>query len=252
MNFFNTGFIGVFIAGMATSLGALPVFFTKEVKDEIMDIVLGFAAGVMLSATAFSLLMPAINLCEHNLSSMLFVAFGVLLGGVFMDIIDKNIPHFHIRGGFEGRESRLSKLFLFILAIAIHNFPEGLAVGVSFGSGSIRDGIAVAVGIGLQNIPEGFAVAFPLVTEGISKKKAFFITFITGLVEVIGGIIGLLIIRASNIILPFSLAFAAGTMLFVISDEIIPETHRNKNYRKATYGVIAGFVVMMLFDTLLS
>lgn len=252
MDFFNTGFIGVIIAGMATSLGALPVFFTKEVKDEIMDIALGFAAGVMLSATSFSLLMPAINMSEQDFKSMLFIAFGVILGGVIMDIIDKNIPHFHITGGFEGRKSRLSKLILFIIAITIHNFPEGLAVGVSFGSGNIRDGIAVAIGIGLQNIPEGFAVAFPLITEGISKKKAFFITFITGVVEVVGGITGLLIIRISKAILPFVLAFAGGTMLFVISDEIIPETHRNKNYRKATYGVIAGFVVMMMFDTLLA
>lgn len=252
MVIFNSGLLGSIIAGMATALGAIPIFFTKKVNEEFMDIILGFAAGVMLSATSFSLLIPAIGMCDGNIKSMFIVAAGVLAGGIFLDVIDKNIPHFHAIGGFEGRESRLSKIILFILAITIHNFPEGLAVGVTFGSGSIKDGIAIAVGIGLQNIPEGFAVAFPLISEGVSKRKAFTITLITGLVESIGGVTGLLIARIGKSVLPFSLAFAAGAMLFVISDEIIPETHKKSSYRKATYGVLIGFVVMMLFDTLLS
>lgn len=252
MGTFYSGLLGTISAGLATALGAIPIFFTKEVKEEFMDVILGFAAGVMLSATSFSLLKPAIEMSGKNVGSMLAIAAGILSGGIFLDVIDKNIPHFHSIGGFEGRESRLDKVMLFILAITIHNFPEGLAVGVSFGSGHIKDGIAVAIGIGLQNIPEGFSVAFPLIGEGVGKGKAFMITFLTGLVEAIGGVTGLLIAKIGKTVLPFALAFAAGAMLFVISDEIIPETHKKNTYRKATYGVLIGFVVMMLFDVLLS
>lgn len=251
MSTFALGSIASIITGLATAIGAIPIFFTKGVNEKFMDTILGFAAGVMLAATSFSLLIPALDIAHGNIYLVLLVAAGVISGGIFLDVIDKNVPHFHTLGGFEGRSSRMNKLILFILAITIHNFPEGLAVGVSFGAGSINDGIAIAIGIGLQNIPEGFAVAFPLIAEGVSKKKAFLITLFTGLVEPIGGIIGAGTVQIARPILPFALAFAAGAMLFVISDEIIPETHKRETYRTATYGIMIGFVVMMLFDVLL-
>jgi ZIP family zinc transporter len=251
MSTFVLGSLASLIAGLATSTGAIPILFTKKVDEKFMDTILGFAAGVMLAATSFSLLIPALEIAGKNVFMVLLVAAGVLSGGVFLDIIDKNVPHFHTLKGFEGRSSRMNKLILFILAITIHNFPEGLAVGVSFGAGNISDGIAIAIGIGLQNIPEGFAVAFPLIAEGVDKKKAFLITLITGMVEPVGGVIGAGIVQIAQPILPFALAFAGGAMLFVISDEIIPETHKKESYRTATYGVLIGFVVMMLFDVLL-
>lgn len=251
MSSFVLGSLASLITGLATSTGAIPIFFTKKVNEKFMDTILGFAAGVMLAATSFSLLIPAIGIAKGNILSVFLVAAGVLTGGVFLDVIDKNIPHFHTLRGFEGRSSRMNKLLLFILAITIHNFPEGLAVGVSFGAGNINDGLAIAIGIGLQNIPEGFAVAFPLIAEGVSRKKAFLITLLTGIVEPVGGVIGAGIVQVSKPILPFALAFAAGAMLFVISDEIIPETHKKETYRTATYGILIGFIIMMLFDVLL-
>lgn len=251
MNTFILGSLASLIAGLATAAGAIPVFFTRSVNEKFMDTILGFAAGVMLAATSFSLLIPAIEIADGNSLSVFLIAAGVLAGGIFLDIIDKNVPHFHTMGGFEGRSSRMNKLMLFILAITIHNFPEGMAVGVSFGAGNIKDGIAIAIGIGLQNIPEGFAVAFPLIAEGVSRKKAFLITLLTGIVEFAGGIIGAGIVQISKPLLPLALSFAAGAMLFVISDEIIPETHNKETARTATYGVMVGFVVMMLFDILL-
>lgn len=251
MSTFVLGSLASLIAGLATATGAIPIFFTKNVNEKFMDTILGFAAGVMLAATSFSLLMPALDIAKGNTFLVFLVAAGVLIGGIFLDVIDKNIPHFHVMGGFEGKSSRMNKLILFILAITIHNFPEGLAVGVSFGAGNVNDGLAIAIGIGLQNIPEGFAVAFPLLAEGVSKKKAFLITLLTGIVEPIGGIIGAGVVQIAKPILPFALAFAAGAMLFVISDEIIPETHKKETARTATYGVIIGFVIMMLFDVLL-
>ncbi len=251
MSSFILGSLASLITGLATATGAIPIFFTKSVNEKFIDTILGFAAGVMLAATSFSLLLPALDIAKGNIFLVLLVAAGVLAGGVFLDIIDKNVPHFHTLGGFEGRSSRMNKLILFILAITIHNFPEGLAVGVSFGGGNINDGLAIAIGIGLQNIPEGFAVAFPLIAEGVSKKKAFLITLLTGIVEPIGGIFGAGVVQVAKPILPFALAFAAGAMLFVISDEIIPETHKKETYRTATYGILIGFVVMLLFDVLL-
>ncbi|TDT60940.1 ZIP family metal transporter [Fonticella tunisiensis] len=251
MGIFGIGALASLLAGLSTSLGAIPVFFTKKVDEKFLDSILGFAAGVMLAATSFSLILPAIEMGENKLFTVIIVSLGIIIGGVFIDLIDKNIPHFHTIGGYEGRNSRLSKLMLFIIAITIHNFPEGLAVGVSFGGGSVKDGIAIAVGIGLQNIPEGFAVALPLLGGGASKKKAFLITLLTGIVEPVGGIIGAGIVRIARPVLPFALAFAAGAMLFVISDEIIPETHSKATARSATFGVLIGFVVMMIFDVML-
>lgn len=248
---FLNGILASLIAGTATSIGAIPIFFSKSINEKFTDCLLGFSAGVMLASTSFSLLMPALRIANKNIITISTICAGILLGGCFLGFIDKHTPHFHMLMGYEGKNSKLNKIMLFIIAITIHNFPEGLAVGVSFSSGNIKDGLSIAFGIGLQNIPEGIAVAFPLVMNGVSKGKAFLITMLTGLVETIGGIIGAGIANLSITILPFMLAFAAGAMLFVISDEIIPETHRGKYYREATYGIIIGFIVMLLFDTLL-
>lgn len=251
MNQFWLGTLASLIAGTATAIGAIPIFFTKELSKKYTDALLGFSAGVMLASSSFSLLIPALEIANYDPFKIFIVCAGVLSGGIFLGLIDKVVPHFHTRMGYEGRSSRLNKVILFIIAITIHNFPEGLAVGVSFSAGNFKDGLAIAIGIGLQNIPEGTAVAFPLVSEGVSKKKAFFITLLTGLVEAVGGVIGALLVQLSTSVLPFMLSFAAGAMLFVISDEIIPETHRGENYRIATYGIIIGFIVMMVFDTML-
>jgi Predicted divalent heavy-metal cations transporter len=251
MQHFLLGSLASLISGTATSIGAIPAFFTKKINEKFTDSLLGFSAGVMLASASFSLIVPALRLANNNVTTIITVCIGILFGGFFLDYVDKHAPHFHTLMGYEGGSSKMNKIILFIIAITIHNFPEGLAVGVSFSGGNFKDGLSIALGIGLQNIPEGIAVAFPLVSEGVSKTRAFFITLLTGVVETIGGIIGAGIVQVSKFILPFMLAFAAGAMLFVISDEIIPETHRGQYYRTATYGIMLGFVVMLLFDALL-
>ncbi len=253
VNTFLIGLIGCILAGMATALGAIPIFFVKEISHKHLDGLLGFAAGVMLAATCFSLIIPSIEYGGGGLNAVMLTSAGILSGGIMLDFIDRYAPHEHIlfRGKKEGVSSSLSKVWLFIIAITIHNFPEGLAVGVGFGSGNIYDGISLALGIGLQNIPEGMAVALALKRENYSNSKAFYIALLTGLVEPIGGIIGMLMIKISKPILPFILALAAGAMLFVISDEIIPETHEHGFERIATYGLLFGFVIMMILDVTL-
>ncbi|WP_371805319.1 ZIP family metal transporter [Candidatus Lokiarchaeum ossiferum] len=252
-------------AGLATGLGALPVFFKKNISDKALDLLLGFAAGVMLAASAFSLLVPALNLSAEdggapnfnsenlqNLWTVGIVVIGVLAGAFFIDIIDRWAPHEHFVKGPEGKVSkRLAATWLFIIAITIHNFPEGLAVGVSFGSGDVSQiamGLVVAIAIGLQNIPEGTAVAMPLLREGYSKKKAFLIATFTGIVEPVGAFIGVAVVNIARFFLGFGMAFAAGAMIFVVADEIIPETHGKEHSRQVTFGIIFGFVIMMFLD----
>ncbi|MHA1200583.1 MAG: ZIP family metal transporter [Candidatus Heimdallarchaeaceae archaeon] len=243
-------------AGLATALGAIPVFFKKNISDKTLDLLLGFAAGVMLAASAFSLLVPALNLDPLEVGSkpviidnIWIVSLGVIVGVVFIDIIDKWAPHEHFIAGPEGKvNKRLAATWLFIIAITIHNFPEGLAVGVSYGNGDVSGGTVVAIAIGLQNIPEGTAVAMPLLREGYSKKKAFMIASLTGLVEPLGAVIGVAAVSTAQFFLGFGMAFAAGAMIFVVVDEIIPETHGKEYARLITYGVIIGFVIMMFLD----
>jgi ZIP family zinc transporter len=199
----------------------------------------------MLAATSFSLIVPAIDL-----SGPWVAVFGVILGALVLHLVDRFIPHFHPLLGAEGPPSRLSKVWLFVLAITIHNFPEGLAVGVSFGVGDVGAGLIIALAIGLQNMPEGLAVALPLLREGYSRGKALWYGTLTGLVEPIGGLLGAALVSIFQPVLPWGLAFAAGAMLFVISDEMIPESHRKGFEREATFGLIAGFVIMMLLDCL--
>jgi ZIP family zinc transporter len=241
------GAMASLLAGLATGAGALPVLFTKRISDRLLDVMLGFAAGVMLAATSFSLLVPSIDL-----GGPWIAVFGLLLGAVVLHLIDRFIPHFSPAFGIEGPPSKLSRTWLFILAITIHNFPEGLAVGVSFGSGDIAAGLVIATAIGLQNMPEGLAVALPLVREGYSRRKALWYGTLTGLVEPLGGLLGAAMVAISRPLLPWGLAFAAGAMLFVIADEMIPESHKKGYEREATFGLIAGFVIMMLLDVIFS
>lgn len=233
------------LAGLATGAGALPVLFAKKVSDRMLDIMLGFSAGVMLAATFFSLIVPTIDL-----GGVWVAVGGIILGAVALHLVDRFIPHFHPALGMEGPSSRLSRVWLFALAITIHNFPEGLAVGVSFGSGDVAAGLVVALAIGLQNMPEGLAVALPLLREGYSRRRSLWYGTLTGLVEPVGGLLGVALVSIFSSILPWALAFAAGAMLFVVSDEIIPESHRKGFERQATFGLVAGFIVMMLLDCL--
>lgn len=251
-NVILVGIITSVLAGFSTGIGAFPIFFTKKVSNKALDTMLGFAAGVMLAATSFSLVIPAVEAGGGGFKGAGIALIGILLGGIFLDFTDKYSPHVHLLDKREeGNKSSLAKMWLFIIAITIHNFPEGLAVGVGFGDGNISNGLSIAIGISLQNLPEGLAVALALVREKYSTKKAFLIAMLTGLVEPVGALLGLLLVNIAKPLLPLILAFAAGAMLFVISDEIIPETHRNGYERQATYGVLIGFVIMMFLDVTL-
>jgi ZIP family zinc transporter len=253
MSLVATGLTASFLAGLATGVGALPALFLKNVPDRLMSALLGGAAGVMLAATSFSLIIPGI---EHG--DLLWpgygvyvVAAGILFGALCLDLVDRLTPHEHFILGHEGPSSRVQRIWLFIFAITIHNFPEGLAVGVGFGSGNMADGISLAIGIGLQNMPEGLAVALPLIGLGYGRLKAIGIATLTGLVEPVGGFLGVASVSVFHPVLPLGMAFAAGAMLFVISDEIIPETHAKGRSRLATFGIMIGFVIMMTLDNLL-
>ncbi len=245
MNIILLGFTASLLAGLSTGVGGLPTLFFKDVSDRVLDVMLGFAAGVMLAASSFSLLVPALEL-----SNVWTVALGFSMGALIIHLIDRYTPHTHIWTGAEGPESpRLSGLMLMVIAITIHNFPEGLAVGVSFGGGDVARGSLVALAIGLQNMPEGLAVAFPLVREGYSRVRSLWIATLTGLVEPVGGLLGVALVSFAEPVLPWGLAFAAGAMVFVVSDEIIPESHRKGFEREATFGLIVGFLIMMILDT---
>ncbi|HWI60396.1 MAG TPA: ZIP family metal transporter, partial [Symbiobacteriaceae bacterium] len=244
------GIIASLFAGLATCVGAIPVFFTRNIPRKAQDGMLGFAAGVMLAATIFSLIIPSIDKAGGGLQGVMVAAVGIMAGGIFLDLVDKISPHEHFIKGPEGgtASSSLAKIWLFVIAITIHNFPEGLAVGVGVGSGDLGNGISLAIGIALQNIPEGLAVALALLGENYRPGYVFWIVLLTGLVEPVGAMFGLLGAVFASSALPYALAFAGGAMLFVISDEIIPETHERGNERIATYLILIGFIVMMALD----
>ncbi len=245
--------LGCIIPGVMTGVGAIPIFLAKNVNQKVLDILLAAAAGIMLAATCFSLIIPSLEAGGGSIGGVLITSLGIFCGALLLDLIDKFAPHEHlIDHRVEGNVDKkaLAKMWLFIIAITIHNFPEGLATGVAFGGDNTMNGLSVAIGIGLQNIPEGLAVAFALVRERYSRKDAFFIATLTGLVEPIGAFLGLLLVSIFSPILGFILALAGGAMLFVISDEIIPETHNNGYEREATYGIVIGFIVMMILDVI--
>jgi zinc transporter, ZIP family len=249
------GFLASILAGLATGVGALPALFFKDISERLFNSLLGAAAGVMLAATAFSLLVPGMaagkEVWPDSHEGMLIVSFGMLLGALFLHFADKNLPHLHFDSVSDDAVKSLQRISLFIAAITIHNFPEGMSVGVSFGSGDLKNGIVLSIAIALQNIPEGLAVAMPLVALGYNKWKAVGIATLTGLVEPVGGLLGITMVTVFKPILPIAMGFAAGAMLFVISEEIIPETHSKGRSRFATFSLMAGFIIMMMLDNLL-
>jgi ZIP family zinc transporter len=250
------GFLGSLVAGLATGVGALPVLAIRRISDQAQDVMLGFAAGVMLAASFFSLILPALEIVEGQGSTKLVavsvVIAGILLGAASLWALNRHIPHEHFFLGREGPDTKhIKRIWLFVLAITLHNFPEGLAVGVSFGGDDFGRGVAVATGIGLQNMPEGLAVAVALLGLHYTRWQAFLVALLTGLAEPIGGLIGVVAVTWAGSLLPWGLAYAAGAMIFVISDEIIPETHRRGFENHGTVGLMIGLVVMMFLDVML-
>ena len=236
--------------GGATMIGAVIGMFLKRIPHKWTDGIIGFAAGVMLAASILGLILPAVEIT--GLRGLWQVIAGVLAGAVFLNLMDRLTPHLHHISGIEKEEHKhnaaLNKVLLFVFAIAIHNFPEGMAAGVGFGSGDVTNGLTVASGIALQNIPEGMVIISPMLMAGISKVRTFFIALFTGLIEVAGTFIGYFGASISTVVLPVALAFAGGTMLYVVSDEMIPETNSHGYERMATYSLIVGFLVMLILD----
>ena len=235
--------------GGATVIGAVIGFFFKNASHKFSDIILSFAAGVMLSAAVLGLVLPAVEA-----GGLVPAIAGIFVGALCLNLMDKVVPHLHKLAGpdlEEHHSSQLSKVLLFVMAIAIHNLPEGIAAGVGFGAGDNAQALMIAGGIALQNIPEGMVIIAPMLASGVSPRRTFLIAAMTGLVEVIGTFIGYLAVSVSTAILPFALAFAGGAMLYVVSDEMIPETHAHGAQRGATYALLAGFCVMLVTDVLL-
>ena len=238
--------------GGATVFGSLIGFAFKKLSHKFSDIVLSFAAGVMLAAAVLGLVIPSLE--YGGKFGLLVTVAGIFAGAFCLNLIDKLVPHLHTLMGGETEQhnnANLGKVLLFVSAIAIHNLPEGIAAGVGFGSGNNAQALIIAGGIALQNIPEGMVIIGPMLAAGVSAKKTFICAMLTGLVEVIGTFIGYFAVSLASFILPFALAFAGGTMLYVISDEMIPETHSHGNQQGATYALLVGFCVMLVSDVLL-
>ena len=238
--------------GGATVIGAVIGFLFKNLSHRFSDIVLSFAAGVMLAAAVIGLILPSIE--YGGKWGLLITVAGIFAGALCLNMVDKMVPHLHKLMGTDGEahnNANLNKVLLFVLAIGIHNLPEGIAAGVGFGSGNTAQALIIAGGIALQNIPEGMVIIGPMLAAGVSKKKTFIAALITGLVEVVGTLIGYFAVSFSATVLPFALAFAGGTMLYVISDEMIPETHAHGGERGATYALLVGFCFMLAMDVLL-
>ncbi len=244
-----------------TALGAATVFFFKKVNHKVMSFMFGFGAGVMIAASFFSLLMPGIELSENlNQTTWLIIGLGFFAGSIFILIIDLTLPHMHIdKNTPEGLKSNFSRKLLLILAITLHNIPEGMAIGVAFGASSLNiegatiySAIILALGIGIQNFPEGMAVSLPLVSDGMKKSKAFFYGQASGIVEPLSAILGLILVTFVRKILPFVLASAAGAMIYVVVEELIPSGKNNTESKLGTIGAIIGFMIMMILDLSLS
>mgnify|MGYP000578262336 CR=1 FL=1 len=242
------GFIGGSVIVLFNTFGALFILFFGNVSQRFLDLSLGFAAGVMLAASFTSLIIPGIEI-----GGILPVLTGIFLGAFTLDVLDRLIPHEHIIKGREGvNVKRVKGVLLFIIAITIHNAPEGLAVGVAFGSGKLHEAITLMLAIGIQNIPEGLAVSFGAMNAGFGRKfYAFYTSLRSGFIELPLAIMGAVLVHTFKPILPYAMGFAAGAMLFVISDEIIPETHRFGHEKLATYGLMIGLIIMLFLDVTL-
>ncbi|OOG25384.1 hypothetical protein B1C78_06605 [Thioalkalivibrio denitrificans] len=258
MGTIQLGLLASFVAGLFTAVGALPVLFLSRIRRKVEDSLMGFGAGVMLAATAFSLVLPGVDAAEvytggNTLAAALLVGVGIGVGGLFILALHRFVPHEHFVSGPQSgaNPEKVRRIWLFVFAIALHNFPEGLAVGVGFGTGDLAAGVALTIGIGLQNMPEGLVVAVAMLTLGYSRWTALGVALLTGLVQPVGGLFGASVVTLAEPLLPIGLAFAAGAMLFVISHEIIPESHRKGHEGHATLGVLVGFIVMMVLDVAL-
>ncbi len=237
--------------GGATVLGAILGFATKKISHRFSDIVLAFAAGVMLAAAVIGLILPSLD--YGGAWGLPVAVVGIFCGALCLNVLDKLVPHLHRLSGVDqeahpGQDEQLNKVLLFVLAIAIHNLPEGIAAGVGFGTGDTGEAITIAAGIALQNVPEGMVIIAPMLAAGMSRSRTFIAALLTGVVEVLGALLGYLAVSLSTAILPFALAFAGGTMLYVISDEMIPETHAHGSERGATYALLAGFCLMLVMS----
>ena len=241
--------------GGATLLGALLGFLFKKISHRAGDIILSFAAGVMLAAAVLGLVIPSVEYGGGGAKGLAVAIVGIFLGALTVNTFDKLVPHLHKLTGIDPENAekggKADKVLLFVLAIAIHNLPEGIAAGVGFGTGNTADGILIAAGIALQNIPEGIAIIAPMLSAGIKPRRTFLIAAATGAVEVVGTLFGYMAVTLAQAILPFGLAFAGGTMLYIISDEMIPETHAHGSERGATYALLVGFCLMLVMDILL-
>ncbi len=258
----NQALMGTLFTWLLTALGAAVVFFTKEVNKRFLDAMLGFAAGVMIAASCWSLLIPSIEMSmEMEIPSWIPAAAGFMFGAIFLRIVDRLLPHLHLGmpiEAAEGIKTSWQRSTLLILAITLHNIPEGLAVGVAFGavaadlpSASLAGAMALALGIGIQNFPEGMAVSMPLRREGMSRLKSFWYGQLSGVVEPIAGVLGAVAVIIARPILPYALSFAAGAMIFVVVEELVPESQRGGNTDLATMGTMVGFTVMMILDVAL-
>jgi len=246
MNYVLLTALGV---GGATVIGALIGFLFRDISHRFSDIVLSFAAGVMLSAAVLGLILPSLE--YGGKYGIVITVAGIFVGALCLNFIDKIVPHLHKLAGVEPEchnNANLNKALLFVTAIAIHNLPEGIAAGVGFGSDNTSKALLIAGGIALQNIPEGMVIIGPMLASGLSPKKTFIIAMFTGLVEVAGTLVGYFAVNIASAILPFALSFAGGTMLYVISDEMIPETHAHGSQRGATYALLLGFCIMLISD----
>ena len=238
--------------GSATIFGSIIGFLFKKQSHKFSDIVLSFAAGVMLAAAVLGLILPSLDYGGEY--GIVITIVGIFTGALCLNLIDKVVPHLHKMVGNDiesHNNANLSKVLLFVTAIAIHNLPEGIAAGVGFGAGDDSQALLIAGGIALQNIPEGMVIIGPMLAAGVSPKKTFLCAAMTGVVEIVGCLLGYFAVSLATAILPFALAFAGGTMLYVISDEMIPETHAHGSERGATYALLVGFCLMLLSDVLL-
>ncbi len=238
--------------GGATVIGALVGFAFRKASHAFSDVILAFAAGVMLAAAVLGLILPSVE--YGGRFGIVITILGIFAGAFCLSLIDKLVPHLHKMAGADieaHKNASLDKVLLFVIAIAIHNFPEGIAAGVGFGSEDTSAALFIAGGIALQNIPEGMVIIAPMLSAGVSAKRTLVFAALTGAVEILGTLIGYFAVSLSTAVLPFALAFAGGTMLYVISDEMIPETHSHGCERAATYSLLLGFCLMLLTDTLI-
>ena len=239
--------------GGSTVIGAILGFSFKKISHRFSDMVLAFAAGVMLAAAIIGLILPSLE--YGGKGSLPVTILGIFCGAVCLTFLDKLVPHLHRMSGVDqeahpSSSEQLDKVLLFVMAIAIHNLPEGIAAGVGFGTGNTGEALTIAAGIALQNIPEGMVIIAPMLAAGMRRRRTFVVAALTGLVEVLGTFLGYFAVSVSTAILPFALAFAGGTMLYVISDEMIPETHHGDE-RGTTYGLLAGFCLMLAMSYML-